>query len=318
MNPTPEHDDEDVDVNTSEGLVTFSMYVSEVWNEIIASYQSGTLDVSLRREAEVIYNDLFTLIAHCREVKSQGALLEDDDIDALQVGYNYLLDIADHTAVTSPDIHKASIVENLESAPLDSSDVSTSIRTPLPMIPNPTVPMVRTPAPTPMVQPPQIHHGPLSSGDSESKRRTSVGPFSEIVEDLSHISRYRTHIESNYSSRTHFESLLKREVDRIEEKPLRGFYKVFGFQYANAFYTLLKDMTIPETVAFDDQPRVYIREILKESDIKYEVYVEWIDRLVEMLERTHAHKDMTVGELFVRNFLEEKIAQELAKSNVVS
>jgi hypothetical protein len=183
------------------------------------------------------------------------------------------------------------------------------------MIPVASTQIMNPPAPTPIIPSPQIHHGPLAQKDTESTKRVLPGPFSEIVDDLCNISRYRTYIEMNYSSRNHFESLLKREVEKIEDKQLRGFHKIFGFKYANAFYSQLINMTITEVVAFDDQPRAHIREVLDETDIKYEVYVEWIDRLVEMIERTHAHKDTTVGELFVRNFLEEKIAQEIERGN---
>lgn len=123
-----------------------------------------------------------------------------------------------------------------------------------------------------------------------------------VISKVTAIPRYKNFIAYTFPSPVQFEAMLRREIQRIEAPS--KFDAVFGFNYKSAFYDLLRTMTVEEISKFDSQPRDVIRKTLDDRDIKYEVYLDWIDSLHSMLTLTHAHPNVTFGELFVRAELE--------------
>lgn len=128
------------------------------------------------------------------------------------------------------------------------------------------------------------------------------GEWGGLVEKVLAIPRYKNFVNTTFSSPVQFDAMLRREINHIEAPS--KFDTTFGFTNKSAFHELLRPMTVKEVAEFDTQPREVIRADLQERDIKYEVYLDWIDSLNSMLTVTHAHPTMTFGELFIRAELE--------------
>jgi hypothetical protein len=146
-----------------------------------------------------------------------------------------------------------------------------------------------------------IHNAPIRPS-GERVEKAFKGEWGSTIEKVLTIPRYSNFVAYTFTSPVQFDAMLRREINRIEAPS--KFDTTFGFTNKSAFNELLRDMTVKEVVDFDNQPREVIRAELQERDIKYEVYLDWIDSLNSMLTITHVHPTMKFGELFVRAELE--------------
>ncbi|MEN9920544.1 MAG: hypothetical protein RL538_437 [Candidatus Parcubacteria bacterium] len=152
----------------------------------------------------------------------------------------------------------------------------------------------------------QIHHAPLEGPLVSKAERGPRTSLSEVVDRILEIPRYKQFAARTFNSKAHLEVTLRREIQKIETAQTSGFfYETFGYKYANTFDVFLSTMTSPEIFEFDTQPYAVKKEVLAQKNVKYETYLAWVDMMAEMFELTHAHKDITFGELFVRSELEE-------------
>jgi hypothetical protein len=148
---------------------------------------------------------------------------------------------------------------------------------------------------------PAIHNQTMKPSQPRAEKMLS-GEWGVLMKKVLAIPRYKNFVAQNFTSPVQFEAMLRREIQRIE-MPSK-FDSVLGFNYNSPFNGLLRDMSIKEVVEFDSQPRDVIKAHLAEVDIKYEVYLDWIDSLDTMLNLTNAHPTVTFGELFIRTELE--------------
>ena len=113
---------------------------------------------------------------------------------------------------------------------------------------------------------------------------------------------YKEIATSHYSSPIQLQSALEREVLRAEAPSKLD--SVLGVRYNSAFFDLLRDLTIEEVIAFDDQSGPEIRAILAEANIDYFIYNSWVKALPGMIELVEPTENITFGELFVLAELE--------------
>ncbi|MBP6923962.1 MAG: hypothetical protein KBC62_01140 [Candidatus Pacebacteria bacterium] len=150
-------------------------------------------------------------------------------------------------------------------------------------------------------RPKAIHNSPTKPS-IERVERAYKGEWGGVIEKVLAIPRYGKFVAYNFPSVAQFEAMVRREIQGIEAPS--KFDSAFGFAYKSAFYDFLRSMTVKEVVDFDSQSRDVVRAKLQERDIKYEVYLDWIDSLNSMIDITHAHPTITFGELFIRAELE--------------
>lgn len=163
------------------------------------------------------------------------------------------------------------------------------------------------PAPKPSVKPAAIYNETIRP-TVERKEKVLKGEWGAIIEKVLGIPRYKNFVSYTFTSPAQFEAMVRREINRIEAPS--KFDSVFGFTNKSAFHDFLRDMTIKEVAEFDALPREQIRNELMQKDIKYEVYLDWVDSLNSMLTITHAHPNLTFGEVFIRAELETLIQHE--------
>lgn len=164
----------------------------------------------------------------------------------------------------------------------------------------------------------KIHHAPLESVPAQKAERGPRTPLSETIDHILEIPRYKQFAARNFHSKAHFEVTLRRQIQKVEAQQTSGFfYETFGYKYASAFDSFLCTMTCPEIFEFDTKPYNFKMEVMTQKNVKYETYLAWVDMMADMFEMTHAHKDITFGELFVRSELEELIDIEAMQQEAV-
>ena len=115
---------------------------------------------------------------------------------------------------------------------------------------------------------------------------------------------YREFITTNYTSPEAFERMLDVTVTTIESHAIDSLERWLGETYASAFL-YLQDKTVAEIVALSKQGDV--RTTLREANVKYEVFIEWIDQLPEMQAVVGRDDQLTLGELYARWMIELQI-----------
>jgi hypothetical protein len=116
------------------------------------------------------------------------------------------------------------------------------------------------------------------------------------------IPKYKNILKAHFSSPATFEAALRREVYRVEA-PSR-LDSLLGVKHASAF-VFLKGMTLADIDEFDGQKnRENIRFDLKQSNVPYETYMNWVAAIPYMEALTDSHDDMLFGELFIRSEIE--------------
>jgi hypothetical protein len=154
----------------------------------------------------------------------------------------------------------------------------------------------------------------IEGGKLPSNREVLKSEISPYIEAALKDARYKTFIDHAFSGSTvSLETELQRRIEK--EESFDAFHRMLGLdaEYKNAFYTLLKDMTLEELERFNaqdttlDRPR--LRKVLDDKKIKYEMYVKWMERFdVAVSQNIMMYPRMKFGELFVRSELEQLMA----------
>lgn len=114
--------------------------------------------------------------------------------------------------------------------------------------------------------------------------------------------RYKEIATEYYSSPAQLTFALEREIARVEVPS--KFDSVFGVEYSSAFFTLFRDALLDDLIEFDNLPIQEIREHLREMNIDYYIYTQWIKALPGMVDLVRPSRNITFGELFVQAEME--------------
>ena len=118
--------------------------------------------------------------------------------------------------------------------------------------------------------------------------------------------RYQQFIDNHFSTLDDLEISFLRRVQQIEMPS--QFQMLLGEKTESAFHTFLKDMKTNDVEAFNRQKPEIKRQTLKAKNIQYETFFDWMGIYDQMKNQVRVRPDMTFGELFVRNEIEELIS----------
>lgn len=171
----------------------------------------------------------------------------------------------------------------------------------------------------------ETEHAPSQSDETYSaandnkKKETIFKPnlFSKnemrpFIEAVVATSEYKNFLASYFTSPGAFEAYLRREVLKRDE-PSR-FDRWFGVERKSPFDTLLRDMTVAQVDAFEKQSGAQLETILREKEIEYRAYVEWMKEYEIIKEIFKPHGEMKFGELFVIAQVEYLMHEEEKKA----
>lgn len=161
---------------------------------------------------------------------------------------------------------------------------------------------------------------PHAANDNENEKKESIfkpNLFSKnemrpAIEAVLLNSEYKNFLASYFTSPGAFEAYLRRKVLQFDE-PSR-FDRWFGVDRKSPFDTLLRDMTIAEVDVFEKQSGVELEKILREKDIEYRAYVEWMKEYETIRSIFKPSPEMTFGELFVIAEVEYLMQEEEKKT----
>jgi len=172
-----------------------------------------------------------------------------------------------------------------------------------------------------------INHSLVPDKISEKERRALVSierndPINqeeepESVKDINDIiDKYLTNkscinlLQRHKVTKKELNKLLRANIKDTESRTVDPFEGWLGERKESPF-DYLKDMTLEDIE--DLISRSDTRKIITLEDIKYETFLDWTDKIPEMMETVVSDKDMTFGELYVewvvRKFLSENEAE---------
>ena len=131
-------------------------------------------------------------------------------------------------------------------------------------------------------------------------------PISSYVKMALRDVRYQQFIDNHFSSLDDIEISFLRRVQQVEMPS--QFQMLLGEKTESAFHTFLKDMKTNDVEAFNRQKPEIKRQTLKAKNIQYEAFFDWMGIYDQMKNQVRVRPDMTFGELFVRNEIEELIS----------
>ena len=116
---------------------------------------------------------------------------------------------------------------------------------------------------------------------------------------------YKEYVLQTFGTGKAFEQAVERAVTNFD----KGTYDIFESFSANyeSPYRFLGDMTLQEVTEFEAQPNAEIRAFLKENNIKYETYLEWLDKIDEMVQTLPNQSETKVSDLFTRYVAETQV-----------
>ncbi len=115
---------------------------------------------------------------------------------------------------------------------------------------------------------------------------------------------YQKFINHYYNSPVEFEKHLDSLVVEIDARSVDVFEKWLGEKRASPF-VFMQDMNLSEISELASSKKA--REVLAESNIKYESFVIWVDLIDDMQMIVDADENMTLGELFAVWIIESEI-----------
>lgn len=115
---------------------------------------------------------------------------------------------------------------------------------------------------------------------------------------------YQKFINHYYTSPVEFEKHLDSLVVEIDARSIDVFEKWLGEKHASPF-VFMQDMNLGEISELASSKKA--REVLAESNIKYESFVTWVDLIDDMQMIVDADENMTLGELFALWIIESEI-----------
>jgi hypothetical protein len=104
-------------------------------------------------------------------------------------------------------------------------------------------------------------------------------------------------LQAHYSSPAGFEQVLDATITKIEADTIDSIEKWLGDLPASAF-GFLKDMSVPEVIAFSNRSYHEVTADLQQQNVKYETFSTWRDMLNDMLEIVPNGQSMNFGELY--------------------
>lgn len=138
--------------------------------------------------------------------------------------------------------------------------------------------------------------------EATKKLFSDTSPFTTHIHAILAMPKYAHILKEHFSSPAAFEAALRREVYRVEAPSrLDSLLKV---KHGSAF-SFLNNMSLAEIDRFDGtQNREMIRAKLKEKNVPYEIYMNWIEALPYMESLLETTDEMLFGELFVYSEVE--------------
>ena len=130
--------------------------------------------------------------------------------------------------------------------------------------------------------------------------KNEMRPF---IEAVTTVPEYKSFLASHFTSPGAFEAYLRRQVLKFDEPS--KFDRWFGVERKSPFDTLLRDMTVSQVDLFEKQSGAQLEKILREKEIEYRAYVEWMKEFEAIKEIFKPHPEMTFGELFVMTQVED-------------
>jgi hypothetical protein len=139
---------------------------------------------------------------------------------------------------------------------------------------------------------------------AESLRQNSL-----TAEYLSSNPEYLSFFGPETLTQTQFEKELQSTIKNIDAEKISPFENFFDQPFSSAF-AFIKDMSLVELNTLVTAPPAERKEILEDSNIKYEAFLGWIDVCEsQMLQVVDGKPDMKFGELFTKWMMEIEISR---------
>jgi hypothetical protein len=289
---------ENFNVETESGLENFLASITEVYETIAETIVDTN---QLQEKYDILRTTITSLITRVQG----GGEVSDADAETLERLYSEMIDVVpsedDDSESEEPEVKDQNVAPVSKPATgkltiqVDGGVKRVRISTPAPVI------EIR-PVPESVLPPRQIFNEIAPSAKKirqESPRTTEITTY---VTEAQRDPRYRSFVEHAFSSPTDFEVSLLRQIQDIES--VDQFERMMGITYSSVF-SFLKDMTVEEVKRFDNNPnREVLKQSLQDKNIKYEIYIKWMEHFDYIMHSTVVRPHMTMGELFVRSEIE--------------